>query len=139
MALVSLPCRRAPPCPALPCLPCSPFKRSWSGEVGAAAQWTGEVLELRERGAAAQQAFLQGHMVPALDSLLAGEEWRRWDEDLGRIWYDPGQLQELLALHAVWRVEKQAQQEARREERLQKEAAAAAAAHAAPELQEAGP
>lgn len=114
----------------LPFPPCSPFKRSWSGEVGAAAQWTGEVLQLRDQGAAEQAAFLQEHMVPALDCLLGGDEWARWDADLARIWYDPAQLEELLAVHAVWRVERQAQQEARRDKRLEREAYTAAAAAA---------
>lgn len=46
IALLSLPSR-------------SPFKRSYTGEVAAAAQWTGDTLQLREAGKAAQQAFLQ--------------------------------------------------------------------------------
>lgn len=42
-----------------PSHPCSPFKKSYTGQAAAAAQWTGDTLQLREGGQAAQQAFLQ--------------------------------------------------------------------------------
>ena len=75
--------RHGPGCPL--CLPpCSPFKRSWSGQAAEAARWTGETLELKERGAAAQRSFLQQVMHPALDQMLAGEEWAQWCTDLDR-------------------------------------------------------
>ncbi|KAI3430436.1 hypothetical protein D9Q98_005031 [Chlorella vulgaris] len=100
-----------------------PFMRSWSGEAAAAAQLSGSSLALREQGSAAQQAFLEGQLLPALDRLLAGEEWQRWQQDLECVRYDEGQAQELLAAHAEWLRERQASRE-----RRQKEEAAAAAA-----------
>lgn len=81
----------------------SPFRKSWSGQAASAAQWTGEALELREGGQAARQAFLDSCMLPALDGLLAGEEWRQWEADLERMHCDPDQLAALLATHAAWR------------------------------------
>lgn len=86
----------------------SPFKRSWSGQAAAAAQWTGDTLELRERGAAAQQEFLREVMLPALDGLLAGEEWAQWQRDLDALWYDERELQQLLGSFASWREERRA-------------------------------
>ncbi|PRW32888.1 tRNA pseudouridine synthase [Chlorella sorokiniana] len=77
----------------------SPFKRSYTGEVAAAAQWTGDTLQLREAGQAAQQAFLQEVMLPALNGLLAGEEWQYWATDLDRLWVDEAQLEELLSAY----------------------------------------
>ncbi|EFN50538.1 hypothetical protein CHLNCDRAFT_138514 [Chlorella variabilis] len=74
----------------------SPFKRSWSGQAAVAAQWTGEVLQLKEQGVAAQQQFLREAMLPALDSLLASEEWRHWELDLDRLWFDNAEVQEVL-------------------------------------------
>lgn len=93
-----------PACPPA----CSPFKRSWSGQAAAAAQWTGETLELRERGSAAQRQFLEGVMLPALDGLLAGEEWAQWEADLDRMWYDAGEMKEGLDTFAAWRAERRA-------------------------------
>jgi hypothetical protein len=87
---------------------CSPFKRSWSGQAAAAAQWTGEVLQLKEQGVAAQRQFLQEAMLPALDSLLAGEEWHQWEQDLDRLWCDEGQVAEVLEAHAAWRRQREA-------------------------------
>lgn len=86
----------------------SPFKRSWSGAAAAAARWTGDTLELRERGAAAQQQFLSDVMLPALDGLLAGEEWAQWQRDLDALWYDEHELQQLLGTFASWREERRA-------------------------------
>lgn len=102
--------------PPTPCLllptpslqSCSPFKRSWSGAAAAAARWTGDTLELRERGAAAQQQFLSDVMLPALDGLLAGEEWAQWQRDLDALWYDEHELQQLLGTFASWREERRA-------------------------------
>lgn len=30
--------------------------------------------------------LMQEVMLPALNGLLAGEEWQRWEEDLDRLW-----------------------------------------------------
>lgn len=87
---------------------CSPFKRSWSGQAAVAAQWSGETLELRECGAAAQQQFLQEVMLPALNGLLAGDEWAQWQRDLDTMWYDERELQQLLEAFASWREERRA-------------------------------
>ncbi|PSC73076.1 tRNA pseudouridine synthase [Micractinium conductrix] len=98
----------------------SPFKRSWSGQAAEAARWTGETLELKERGAAAQRSFLQQVMHPALDQMLAGEEWAQWCTDLDRLWCDPDELQEMLSTHATWRA---ARQEAKVQAMLEEAAA----------------
>lgn len=47
-------------------------------------------------------------MLPALDELLAAEEWRKWDADLNCTHYDPAQLESLLATHREWLVERAA-------------------------------
>ncbi|KAL4422713.1 hypothetical protein ABPG75_008910 [Micractinium tetrahymenae] len=86
----------------------SPFKRSWSGQAAAAAQWSGDTLELRERGTAAQHRFLRDVMLPALDGLLAGDEWAQWQRDLDALWYDEGELRQLLGTFATWREERRA-------------------------------
>ena len=47
-------------------------------------------------------------MLPALDSLLASEEWRHWELDLDRLWFDNAEVQEVLEVHAAWREQRQA-------------------------------
>lgn len=82
--------------------------KSWSGQVAESTKWTGETLELREQGAAAQQAFLQAVILPALDGLLGGEEWERWAADIDLLRVDPAELQLLLEANQTWRQERAA-------------------------------
>lgn len=112
----------APPLPP-PSPASSPFQRSWSGAAAHAAQWTGDTLELKAAGAAAQQAFLRGVMLPRLDALLAGEEWAQWEVDLERMWWDEGERRQLLAAHAEWAARRAETREQARLERLLEEAA----------------
>ena len=111
--------RLASPAPTPSCSR-SAFKRSYSGDLAAAAAYTGDTLELRKAGAAARGTFLQAVMLPALDALLAGQEWEEWGADLERMRYDPDALRTLLAAHADY----QEQRAAARLEGMLEEAAA---------------
>lgn len=91
----------------------SPFRQGWEGRPAASTKWTGDRLTLRAGGTAAQQAFAERLLLPAVDGLLTGPQWEEWEGDLGRIWYDPGEAAELLAAHATWRGEMQARRQAR--------------------------
>lgn len=82
------------------------------------------MLELRAGGAAAQQAFLRGVMLPALDGLLAGEEWRQWADDLDLLRVDPAELQAFLAANRAWRADRAAAKAAKAEALLAEAAAA---------------
>lgn len=86
----------------------SPFKRSWSGQAAAAAQWSGDTLELREQGSAAQQAFLDHSMLPALNTLLGGDEWALWGRELDAMWCDEEEMGQLLGTFRGWREERRA-------------------------------
>lgn len=82
------------------------------------------MLELKEAGTAAQQHFLQATLQPALDTLLAGEEWRKWGSELDRLWVDPAELEALLATFSSWRLGRQeAAGAAKAAARLEEEAA----------------
>lgn len=88
-----------------------------------ATRWSGEELQLRSAGAAAQAEFMQGVILPALDGLLGGEEWAQWAADLDCLRVDPGQLQQMLEANHAWRQERAAARAAK--DALLAEAAAA--------------
>jgi hypothetical protein len=53
-------------------------------------------------------------MLPALDGLLAGEEWRRWEDDLRRLWYEEAEVEQLVEECRGWQQQRQAASEERK-------------------------
>lgn len=54
-------------------------------------------------------------LLPAVNELLAAEEWQEWEANLAQLWYDPAELEQLVARHAEW----QKMQEQRKQARLE--------------------
>jgi hypothetical protein len=57
-------------------------------------------------------------LLPAIDQLLVDEDWARWEQDLGRLWCDEGEVRELTARHAAWHEAQAQRKQARLEAQL---------------------
>ncbi|GAB4820186.1 hypothetical protein N2152v2_007232 [Parachlorella kessleri] len=92
----------------------APFRESWDGRVAPSTERTGQQLELRPGGTGLQQQFWEQTLRPAINELLAAEDWALWEQELQRLYCDEAEVAALVQRHAEW----QAQQAQRRQARL---------------------
>lgn len=81
----------------------SPFRTSWDGKAAQASSTSGDRLTLPASGEEAQERFAQEWLLPAMSSLLQGEEWEDWEGDLDMLFYEEEEYEEFIRSYREYR------------------------------------
>jgi tRNA pseudouridine38-40 synthase len=81
----------------------SAFRTSWDGKLSQAASTSGERLTLPAAGEEQQNKFANEWLYPAVSSLLQGEEWENWGEDLDGLFYEESEYSEFIGAYREYR------------------------------------
>jgi tRNA pseudouridine38-40 synthase len=101
----------------------SPFRQSWDGQAPQAASTSGERLSLPDEGEAQQQEFAKEWLLPAVSSLLQGNEWEEWAGDLDKLFWNEDEYEQFIREYREYRKKGDERRKAK-VERLLEEAAA---------------
>eukprot|EP00208_Stichococcus_sp_RCC1054_P004074 CAMPEP_0206148292 /NCGR_PEP_ID=MMETSP1473-20131121/36198_1 /ASSEMBLY_ACC=CAM_ASM_001109 /TAXON_ID=1461547 /ORGANISM="Stichococcus sp, Strain RCC1054" /LENGTH=546 /DNA_ID=CAMNT_0053545583 /DNA_START=349 /DNA_END=1989 /DNA_ORIENTATION=- len=81
-----------------------PFRRNTHPESGSSSveALSGERLTLRDGGTALGDAFTKNVLLPAINELIQGEQWDKFNDAMKRLQWHPEELADFLAASAAW-------------------------------------